>query len=856
MTDPRTDRAALEQYTSYDEILESLRNLATSPHLLVATDYDGTLAPIVSDPMAAHPCRESLVALQSLANMPNTDVAIISGRGLSDLSKLIGTPDKIHVVGSHGSEFDAGFAASLSPELRRLKRRILDALRFAAGMGDGLYVEDKPASAAFHYRSADPGVAKAALAQIHAGPLEWPGVYIKHGKMVVELGVIPTDKGSALSALRHRVGATAVLFLGDDVTDEDAFATLRGPDIGVKVGPGTTSARFRVADTEFVSRVLAALCELRSEWLLGSHAVPIQDHSLLSDLRTIALVDPCGRVSWFCAPRLDAPALFAELVGGPTAGYFSIQATRNSTPEAQEYLEDSMILRTHWDGFTVTDFLDCSMQRPFQRAGRTDLVRMLEGRGRVRIEFAPRLDFGRSPTQVLPVEGGLVVTGSFEPVVLSAPGVAWEITREGIHQTARAEIDLDGELVLQLRFGTGSVNPGANSTHEIRDLSQHYWLRWSESLVLPPIEPELIKRSALVLKSLCYGPTGAISAAATTSLPEELGGIRNWDYRYCWLRDGAMSADALVRLGSMAEAMRFLDWVLGVVDDLPSPERLRPLYQVTGQDLGPEAEIADLAGYAGSRPVRIGNAAATQVQLDVFGPIVELIDLLSQRSAPLSMEHWRLTEAFAGAVAHRWREPDHGIWEIRGLPRHHVHSKVMCWLTIDRANKFANAFFGKPRPEWTELAQEIASDILQSGWKPGLGAFTSAYDGNDLDAAALFVGLSGMLEPDDARFVTTIDAVNRELRNGPTVYRYRGDDGLPGREGGFHLCTAWLIEALVLVGRHAEARELFAEFCTLVGPTGLMSEEYCPETGRALGNFPQAYSHLGLIRSALRLSSH
>ena len=327
---------------------------------------------------------------------------------------------------------------------------------------------------------------------------------------------------------------------------------------------------------------------------------------------------------------------------------------------------------------------------------------------------------------------------------------------------------------------------------------------------------------ARVLKALCHGPTGAIVASATTSLPEHLGGIRNWDRRYCWLRDAAMTAATLVRLGSRAEAMAFLDWVLKILENRNDPERLAPLYNVAGHHLPPEADINGLPGYAASRPVRVGNAADSQIQLDMFGPVVELVHLLSQKGEALSSEHWRLVEAMVLAVSRRWHEPDHGIWQVRKPPRHHVHSKVMCWVTVDRAIAIAEQFLDREPSAWVELRDQIADDVLTRGWKPSLGAFSAAYDGEDLDAAVLSVGLSGLLAPTDERFTSTVAIVERELRNGPTVYRYQGDDGLPGREGGFNLMTSWLIDAMALTGRREEAEGLFKELCQLAGAVGLM----------------------------------
>lgn len=831
---------------------QRIDEIATSPTLLVATDYDGTIAPIVDDPAKAEPHREALVALTMLAALPRTHVAVISGRSLADLVGLTQLPPRVHLVGSHGSEFEPGFHSDLPEAVRALRQRIGMELGAVASSRPGLVVEPKPASVALHYRKASPEDAEAALRRVEEGPAKLPGVHVKHGKKVVELCAVEPDKGAALETIRVRCGAQAVVFFGDDVTDEDAFVRLRGPDLGVKIGPGETAAAERVASTEDATRLLARLAERRAAWLESGPAVPIEHHAMLSDQRTVALVTPGGRVSWMCAPRADSSALFADLLGGEDAGHFTVRA--DGRPDAHAYDPDSMVLRTRWGGVTLTDLLDCSGSRPDQRAGRSDLIRIVEGRGTVRIEFAPRLDFGRIPTRITRREGGLVVEDTQDPVVLRAPGIEWEIVDRGRHQTALATVRVDGAPVeLELRYGSGDLTPSKRSCLDRADLTAHYWKDWADRLELPPVRTDLVKRSALVLKALCHGPTGAILAAGTTSLPEQIGGVRNWDYRFCWLRDGAMSAASLVRLGSLGEAMDFLDWMVGVVERAESPDRLHPLYTVAGHEVGPEAEIGELAGYRRSAPVRVGNAAAHQVQLDVFGPIVALVDELLAHDAPLSAEHWRLVESMVLAVERRWNDPDHGIWEIRKARRHHVHSKVMNWMTLDRAVRIAARFLGQRRDNWAALRDRIRDDVLAHGFKPGVNAFTAAYDGEDLDAAALAVGLTGLLPPDDPRLVGTVEAVERVLRDGPTVYRYIADDGLPGQEGGFHICAAWLAEAYLLVGRRRDAEELFHAMCDLAGPTGLLSEEYLPSERLALGNTPQAYSHLAVIDVALAL---
>mgnify|MGYP001242790178 CR=1 FL=1 len=833
-----------------------IAHLARTPQLLVACDYDGTVAPIVDDPMAATPRPDTVVALRALAALPTTHVAVVSGRSLRDLAGLSRLPTEIHLVGSHGGEFDLGFGKRLSPNELDLRARIKADLGEIADRTPGAELEVKPAAVTFHYRRADPEDARRALQDIEAGPAALDGVHTHHTDRAVELLVVDTDKGRALESLRHRVGASAVLFFGDSPTDEHAFATLRGPDVGVKVGAGETGARFHVEDTAGVAEALARLAQLRTDWVTGSGAVPIADHSMLSDLRTAAIVTPDARITWYCAPRIDSSAVFAELVGGPAAGFFAVCPVDGSAPVAQRYVEDTMALETRWEGLTVLDYLDASGGRPERLAGRSDLFRVLTGRGRARIEFAPRLDFGRHGTRLAIRDDGVEVVDTADLMVLRSPGVAWELTDDGRHHTARAEVELGDEpIVLEFRYGTASTKADSRTEPERRADTLGYWQDWADRLKVPDVEPELVTRSAVTLKGLCHGPTGAILAAATTSLPESIGGIRNWDYRYCWLRDAALSAAALARLGSYGEAMAYLDWVLGILEQRDDPERLHPLYLVTGRHLPPEADIAELAGYAGSRPVRVGNAAERQVQLDVFGPVVDLIWLLATEGAPLSGQHWQLVRAMVGAVEKRWQEPDHGIWEVRRSPRHHVYSKVMCWLTVDRALRVAADFVDGDHHDWELLRDAIREDVLARGWKDDVGSFTAAYDGSDIDASVLAVGLYGLVDPGDERFLGTVAAVERELREGDTVFRYRGDDGLPGTEGGFHLMTSWLVDAYLATGRPEDARALFAGLVACVGGTGLLSEEHDPATDRSLGNHPQAYSHLGLIHNAVNLAA-
>jgi trehalose-phosphatase len=846
-----------------DAALENrIRELARSAVLLVGCDFDGTIAPLVDDPARATGNPDSLRALRLLAGLPHTHVAVVSGRSLRDLALLSRLPSEVHLVGSHGSEFDVGISIDLDDAARERLADVSRELDKLAQRHDGIGLEVKPASIALHYRTADRETASAVVDAVLKGPASREGVYVKHGKMVVELSVVHANKGDSIRRLRQEVGASAVVFLGDDVTDEDVFATLAGPDLGIKVGDGDTHAAQRIADTDQVAQVLAKLYEARRDWVLGTGALPIERHSLLSNGKHTAIVSPRGRIVWMCFPRPDSPAVFAELVGGEPAGYFDVASARNAVPLAQRYVGDSMIVQTRWPGFTVHDYFDdLPAEREDQNAP-LRLLRCLSGTEVARVTFAPRPDYSTAPVsmsverdeQGVPI--GLLVSGSSLPMALLAPGVEWNLREEGVHTTAVAEIDLrDGPMVLELRCGTRDLDDDHHPEGTRRQRARDAWSSWVERLQLPAVEADSARRSALTLKALCYHPTGAFLAAATTSLPAQLGGVRNWDYRYAWLRDGALSARALVRLGSTEEAMQFIGWIEALFERAPEPDRVMPLYSVNGTELGVEAVLAQLPGYAGSRPVRVGNAALHQVQLDVFGPILDLMLELNQAGVVFDRRQLAVAEAMVGAVSRRWHEPDHGIWEVRIAPRHHVHSKAMCWMAVDRAIKLVERIDGRPRDEWVALRDEIRDDVFENGWDANVGSFVVAYGVPDLDASVLQVLSSGMLSPDDERARATLRAIEVALRDGPTVYRYRYDDGIAGHDSGFHLCTGWLIEAYVRSGRLDDGYDLFKQMLTLAGPTGLLSEGYDPHADRALGNFPQAYSHIAIIDAAYAISN-
>jgi trehalose-phosphatase len=570
------------------DLQSRLAEIARTPILLVGCDFDGTLAPIVLDPGAASADAATLGALWKLHEIPGTRLAVISGRSLEDLRALVGDTPEILLVGGHGVEWETGLSATMASGERELLARIGEALdQIVAGI-PGSAVERKKAGVALHYRRSTTEDGLRAVQAALSGPGTWPGVHVRPGTMVLELGVVHASKGKALQTLRERVGATAVLFVGDDETDEEAFATLRAPDLGVKVGPGSTVAEHRIGSPAEVAAMLSQLAGLRRNAARPAPAVPIADHALLSDQRTVALVTPRGRISWLCLPRIDSSALMADLVGGPDAGYFDLTAQATGRSPVQSYEGDSFVLKTDWGDLIVYDYLDCSTGRPFQRAGRSDLIRVVEGEGPFRVVFSPRLDFGRVATRLVVTPTGIDVEGAVDPMVLHAPGLRWRILDDGRHQTAiaAARVTPGKPVVLEFRYGTRNLKPAVIPEPDRRVQTVRFWSAWAGALKLPSVQTALVKRSALAIRALCYGPSGAVAAAATTSLPEAVGGSRNWDYRFCWPRDAALAAAALVRLGNTGVALRLTDWLLGVLETLESPDRLRPVYTVGGDGAG------------------------------------------------------------------------------------------------------------------------------------------------------------------------------------------------------------------------------------------------------------------------------
>lgn len=833
---------------------QQLEIVAKAPILLVACDFDGTLSPLVDDHDRARGDSAALEAFAEIGELSWTESAIISGRGFADLQRLLSGVSPTYIAGSHGAEWQTE-GVNLSGHERERLLSVREALATIADQFVGARIETKPAGVALHVRGLDDEAAARACAAAVDACTRIEGVYARSGSRVMEFMVVPANKGDVFNRARFGCGATAAVFIGDDATDEDVFRSMHGDDVAIKVGVAPTSARHLVRGVADVAAVLRFIAQRRRAWIRSRHVVDLSRCAVLSDQRTAAVVSPGAKISWLCLPRLDSAAVFASLIGEGNDGVFEVSPTTPGDERPRvSYDGDSFICVTEWDGLRVTDYLDCAGGRAFQKAGRADLLRVIEARRPGVVRFAPRLDYGRIPTQLVVRAEGLEVQGSTEAMVMRSPGVEWKIIGEGVHHTAIAElVPTDAPIVLELRFGTANLAPAFDAEPTRRDQNRRFWSGWASSLRVPDRHARLVRRSALVLKALCYGPSSAIAAAVTTSVPELLGGVRNWDYRYCWPRDAAKAAASLVRLGNTGHAMKLLDWMLEVVDRCETPDRLHPIYSLSGALLPPEAELGHLGGFAQSRPVRIGNAAANQVQLDVFGPIVNLVAMLAERGAPIAPDHWRLVRAMVRAVESRWNEPDHGIWEMRLERRHHVHSKVMCWHTVDRALVVERAVCGTQNSEWIRLAGQIRDDVLAHGWNDEVGAFTGAYRHSYLDAAVLKIGLTGLIDHQDHRWIATVNRIERALRSGSTVRRYTIDDGLPGSEGGMHICTGWLIESLITIGRHKDAAELLDAFAGMFGESGILSEQYDPRERMPLGNLAQAYSHLAFIDAVVAM---
>ncbi|TAM93063.1 MAG: glycoside hydrolase family 15 protein [Jatrophihabitans sp.] len=599
----------------------------------------------------------------------------------------------------------------------------------------------------------------------------------------------------------------------------------------------------------------------------------IEDYALLGDLHTAALVGRNGAIDWLCLPRFDSPACFAALVGDADAGLFrlapaavwetDVGATRRA------YRGDALVLDSEWDtpdgAVRVSDLMPPRGSSPDSAP---DLVRIVEGvRGRVpmRMELRVRFDYGHIVPWVRRVHG--------QTCFVAGPDSLWLTTAV---RTEGAEVD--GALTTRARFEVAagervafvltyapSYGPAPRPVHPHAALAatEAFWNDWLRrfSFAAPAGHEHwtaAVRRSLVLLKALTHAPTGGIVAAATTSLPEQLGGPRNWDYRYCWLRDATMTLQALIGTGYTAEAKAWREWLLRAVAG--DPADLQIMYGIDGTRRLTEFELGWLAGYAGSTPVRVGNAASGQFQLDVWGEVLDGLHLAREHGIAHETSAWDVQRALLDHLESHWSDPDNGLWEIRGPQRHFVHSKVMAWAGIDRAVQAVERFgLDGPVQRWRALRAQIHAEVCERGYDAGRTTFTQFYGSTGLDAALLQIPAVGFLPWDDPRVVGTVEAVQRELDHDGFLLRYDptadgGVDGLPGGEGAFLACTFWLADALHGIGRAGEAERIFERLLDLRNDVGILSEEWDAVDKRQLGNTPQAFSHVGLVNTARRLS--
>jgi GH15 family glucan-1,4-alpha-glucosidase len=588
---------------------------------------------------------------------------------------------------------------------------------------------------------------------------------------------------------------------------------------------------------------------------------PIENYAFIGDCETAALVGRDGSIDWLCWPRFDSAACFAALLGGPEHGRWLLAPAAADARVTRRYLDDTLVLETRFETaegtVTVTDFM------PLGEQNASDLVRIvrcLSGRVAMRTELILRFDYGAVvPWVTRTPAGDLQAIAGPERVLLKT-----SVKVHGERLTTIGDFTLDvGESVEFVLTHSASHLPSPPSVDAERSLvaTQAYWRAWIARCTYEGDWPEPVKRSLLTLKALTYAPTGGLVAAATTSLPEHIGGSRNWDYRYCWLRDSTLTLLALMDAGYHDEALAWRDWLLRAVAGHPSDIRI--MYGVAGERRLPELELPWLPGYEGSLPVRIGNGAAAQLQHDVYG---ELMDALYQArcSGLPDDEHvgtshgWALQRALVKHLEGVWQEPDEGIWEVRGARRHFTHSKVMAWVAFDRTIRSAEEFgLEGPVERWRVVRDQIHADVCERGYSHERGAFVQSYGSEQLDASLLLIPLVGFLPATDARVRGTLEAIGRDLTVDGLVLRYdtrHADDGLAAGEGAFLACSFWYADNLLLQGRRDEARALFERLLGLCNDVGLLAEEYDPAAQRQLGNFPQAFSHLALIGTALNFS--
>jgi GH15 family glucan-1,4-alpha-glucosidase len=582
-------------------------------------------------------------------------------------------------------------------------------------------------------------------------------------------------------------------------------------------------------------------------------ALRIEDYALIGDCKTAALVGRDGSIDWLCWPRFDSAACFASLLGTPENGRWLIAPKQPQLGVRRRYRPGTLVLETDFQTETgsaaIIDFM--------QPADGADLVRIVIGRsGRVdfQSELVMRFNYGATVPWVNRLDDGTInaIAGP-ERLVLRTPTA---LSGEDLKTVGEFTVDAGQSIPFVLSYGSSiQMPPPPIDPFDALARTEMFWREWSERCPEVGAWTDSVKRSLITLKALSYAPTGGIVAAATTSLPERLGGVRNWDYRYCWLRDATFTLLALMHVGYFDEARAWRDWLVRAIAG--SPNQIQIMYGVGGERWLPELIIPWLPGYENSSPVRIGNGASEQLQLDVFGETVDAMYQAFKGGMEPSARGVALRPMILEHVAMFWREPDQGIWEVRGGPQHFVHSKVMSWVAFDRAASSAQTF-NESDQRWREIAGEIHAEVCERGFDPDLNSFVQAYGSKRLDASLLLLPLVGFLPATDPRIQGTVRAIeNKLLIDGEFLLRYEADgsgDGLPPGEGAFLSCSFWLVDNYILQGRYTDARKLFDRLLSRCNDVGLLAEEFDPQTGRMLGNFPQAYSHVGVINCALNLS--
>jgi GH15 family glucan-1,4-alpha-glucosidase len=583
----------------------------------------------------------------------------------------------------------------------------------------------------------------------------------------------------------------------------------------------------------------------------------IEGYALLGDSQTAALVGENGSIDWLCLPRFDSGACFAALLGGEQNGFWQIAPAGPYRRVSRRYRGETLVLETDFHTAEgIVRVVDC-MPRRSDRASVVRVVEGISGRVPMRMELVVRFDYGWIVPWVRMVGEHLHGVAGPDFVCLATPV---ETRGENLRTIAEFSVGPGDEVPFVFSWHSQYTDGacGGNAAEKVAE-TEAWWRTWSERCTYRGPWRDAVVRSLITLKTLTYAPTGAVVAAATTSLPERLGGSRNWDYRYCWLRDATFCLDALNRAGYADEAAAWRDWLLRVVAG--DPAQLQIMYGPAGERRLTELQLDWLDGYEGSRPVRTGNAASSQVQLDVYGEVLDALQRARHAGMPSDPSAWPLLLALIDQVEAHWQEPDQGIWEVRSGPQQFTHSKVMAWVCIDRAVRGVERF-GREGPvdRWRKLRTEIHDDICRRGTDPVRGCFVRAYGSNEVDASLLLLPVVGFLPPSDERVVRTVEAVQSELSEDGLIRRYRTDDegnadGLAGDEGVFLACNFWLVDALALLGRRDQAVRLYERLLGLRNDVGLLSEEYDPSHGRLVGNFPQAFSHVGLVNSAFNLAA-